>query len=83
MWEGLSKEMIINSIKSSALRLAVDGFDNDKVSCFHESKKTSNWRKRLEKQMKLSSICELTIIVAAPSFTIIDENDDEDISIEY
>ena len=40
VWEGLSKEMIINSITSSALGLAVDGFDDDKVSCFHERKKT-------------------------------------------
>ena len=42
--------------------------------------------------MKLSSTCELNedpfthteedIILAAPSFTIIDENDDEDVNIE-
>ena len=32
--------------------------------------------------MKLSSTCELTIIAAAPSFTVIDENDNEDINIE-
>ena len=54
--------------------------------------KTSGERKRLENQMKLSSICELNedpftntevdIIAAVPPFTIIDENDDEDVNIE-
>ena len=48
--------------------------------------------KRLENQIKLSSTCELNgdpfthteegIIAAAPSFTIIDENDHEDVNIE-
>ena len=79
-WENLSKEMIINSMKSCALGLAVDGFEDDKMSCFHGGKKTSDGRKRLENQMKLSFTCELnedpfskteeTIIAAASSFTI-------------
>ena len=90
-WENLSKEMIINSMKSCALGLAVDGFEDDKMSCFHGGKKTSDGRKRLENQMKLSSTCELNedpfnteeaIIAAAPSFTIIDENYDEDVNTE-
>ena len=84
--------MIINSMKSYALGLAVDGSESDKISCFHENKKTSDGRKRLENQMKLPSNLELNedpftqteedIIAAAPSFTIIDENDDEDVNIE-
>ena len=92
VWESLSKEMIINSMKSCALGLAVDGFEDDKMSCFHGGKKTSDGRKRLENQMKLSSTCELNedpfthteedIIAAAPSFTIIDEIDDEGVSTE-
>ena len=50
------------------------------------------WKKKLENQMKLLSTYELNedsfmhteedIIVAAPSFTIIDENDDEDVNTE-
>ena len=58
-WESLSKEMIINSMKSCALGLAVDGSEDDKISCFHEGKKTSDGRKRLENQMKLSSTYKL------------------------
>ena len=91
-WESFSKEMIINSMKSCVLGLAVDVSEDDKISCFHEGKKTSDGRKRFENQMKLSSTCELNedpfthteedIIAAAPSFTIIDENDDEDVKIE-
>ena len=59
VWESFSKEMIINSMKSCALGLAVDGSEDDKISCFHEGKKTSDWRKRLENQMNLASACEL------------------------
>ena len=90
-YESLSKE-IINSIKSCALWLAVDASKDDKISCFHEVKKTSDEWKRLENQMKLSSTCELNedpfkdtkedIIAAAPSFTIIDENDNKNVNTE-
>ena len=90
-WESLSKE-IINSMKSWALGLAVDSSKGYKIPFFHKGKKTSDGRKRLENQMKMSSACELNedpfthtekdIIAAAPSFTIIDENDDEDLNIE-
>ena len=79
-------------MKWCVLGLAVDVFEDDKISCFHEGKKTSDWRKRLENQMKLSSTCKLNedpfthteedIIAAAPIFIIIDENDDEDVNIE-
>ena len=90
-WESLSEEMIIDYMKSCALGLAVDGFENDKISSFHEGKKTSDGRKRLENQMKMSSTCKLNEdpfthtekdIAAASSFTIIHENDDEDVNIE-
>ena len=50
------------------------------------------WEKKLENQMKLLFTCELSEdpfmhteednIAAAPSFTIIDENNDEDVNIE-
>ena len=53
VWESLSKEMIINSMKSCALGLVVDGSDDDNISCFHQDKETSDGRKRLENQMKL------------------------------
>ena len=68
-------------MKSCVLGLTVDSSKDDKISCFHEGKKTSDGRKRLENQMKLSSTCELNedafthteedIIAAPPSFTII------------
>ena len=48
-----------HSMKSCALGLAVDGSKDDKISCFHEGKKASDGRKRLENQTKLSSTCEL------------------------
>ena len=79
-------------MKSCALGLAVDGSEDDKFWCLHEGKKTSDGRKRLKNQMKLSSTSKLNedpfthteknIIEAAPSFMIIDENDDEYINIE-
>ena len=47
-WESLSKVMIINSMKSYALGLAVDGFEDDKISCFYEGKETS-WVKEVRK----------------------------------
>ena len=53
VWESLSKEMIINSMKSCALGLVVGGSDDDKISCFRQGKETSDGRKRLENQMKL------------------------------
>ena len=53
VWESLSKEMIINSMKSCALGLVVGGSDDDKTSCFRQGKETSDGRKRLENQMKL------------------------------
>ena len=46
-------------MKSCALELAVDSSKDDKISCFHKGKKTSDGRKRLENQVKLSSTCEL------------------------
>ena len=46
-------------MKSCVLGLAVDGSEDDKISCSQEGKKTSDGRKRLENQMKLSSTCEL------------------------
>ena len=90
-WESLSKAFIINSVKSCALGSAVRGSENDKISCFHEVKKISDGIKRLENQIKLSSTSELNEdpfthteedIAAAPSFTIIDENDDVDVNIK-
>ena len=91
-WESLSKEMIIISMKPCALGLAVDSSKDDKISCFHKGKKTSDERKRLKNQMKLSSACELNeepfthieedVRAAASNVTIIDENDDEDVNIK-
>ena len=58
----------------------------------HVGKNTLDGRKRLENQMKFSTTCKLSedpfthteedIIAAALSFTIIDENDDEDVKME-
>ena len=53
-------------------------WQNDKISCFHVGKNTSDGRKRLENQMKFSSTCKLSeypfthteedIMADAPSF---------------
>ena len=77
---------------SCALGLAVDSSEDDKISSFHEGKKTSDGRKGIENHMRLSSSCELNedpfthteedIIAAALSFTIIDQNEDEDVNIK-
>ena len=72
-------------MKSCALGLAVDGF------MLPRRQENFRWRQKLENQINLSSTCQLNedtfthteenIIAAAPSFTIIDENDD-DVNIE-
>ena len=41
--------MIINSMKSCALGLVVDGSDDDNISCFHQDKETSDGRKKVRK----------------------------------
>ena len=79
-------------MKSCAVGLADDGSKVDKILWFHEGKKSSDGRKRLENQMKLSSTWELNedpfthseedTTAAAPSFTVIEEDGDEDVNIE-
>ena len=32
-------------MKSRALGLAIDGSEDDKISCFYEGNKTSDWKK--------------------------------------
>ena len=77
-------------MKSCAFGLAFNGSQDEKISCFQEDKKTSDGRKMLENQLKLSSTCELNEnpfmhteedIAAAPSFAIIDEIVSEDVNI--
>ena len=67
-------------------------FQKWQISCFHKGKKTSDVRKQLENQIKLSSTCKLNedpfthtdedITAAAPSFMIIDKNGNKDVNIE-
>ena len=66
-------------MKSCAFGLAVDGSEDDEISCFHEGKKTSDG----ELNEDPFTHTEEDIIAAASSFTIIDENDDKDDNIEY
>ena len=38
-WQGISNETLAKSIKSCGLALAIDGTQDDLISCFKENKK--------------------------------------------
>ena len=91
--EELSSETVSSSMKSCALGLAIDGSEDNLISCFKEGKKCEEGGPRLQNQMLLEqdkeiekdpfTISEEDITEAAPFFNIIEEDDVEgDIDID-
>ena len=87
-WQAISNETVAKSMKSCGLALAVDGTEDDLISCFKEDKKCAEGRALLQTQMlKLNDgnlhenpfeISGEDMAAAAPSFNIIEEDDDDD-----
>ena len=50
-WQSISKETVAKSMKSCSLSLAVDGSQDDLISCFKEGKKCEKGRSLLKTQM--------------------------------
>ena len=87
-WQAISNETVAKSMKSCGLALAVDGTEDDLDSCFKEGKKCAEGRALLQTQMlnlndgnlhkNPFKISGKDMATAAPSFNIIEENDDDD-----
>ena len=92
-WDGLDKTMIINSFKSCALTVAVDGSDDGHIHCFKENQPCRAGLQRLKVVQQAMSnsrdkdpfdgITESDVEDAAPDSLIIDVSDTEVIDIEY
>ena len=92
-WNGLDKTMIINSFKSCALTVAVDGLDDGRIHCFKENQPCRAGLQRLKVVQQAMSnsrdkdpfdgITESDVEDAAPDSLIIDVSDIEVIDIEY
>ena len=86
-WEELSSETL-SSMKSCALGLAIDGSEDNLISCFKEGKKCKKGGPHLQNQMLLQqdkeiekdpfTVSEEDITEAAPFFHIIKEDDVKD-----
>ena len=87
-WQAISNETVAKSMKSCGLALAVDGTEDDLISCFKEGKKCAEGRALLQTQMlnlndgnlheNPIEISGEDMAAAAPSFNIIEEDDDDD-----
>ena len=87
-WQAISNETVAKSMKLCGLALAVDGTEDDLISCFKEGKKCAEGRALLQTQMlnlndgnlheNPFEISGEDMAAAAPSFNIIEEDDDDD-----
>ena len=78
-------------MKSCGLALAIDGTQDDLISCFKEGKKCAAGKALLKTQMlhlndknlhkNSFKILEEDMVAAAPSFNIIEEDEDHDIEL--
>ena len=86
-WQAISNETVAKSMKSCGLALAVDGTEDDLISCFKVGKKCAEGRALLQTQMlnlndgnlrqNPFEISGEDMAAAAPSFNIIEEDDDD------
>ena len=87
-WQAISNETVAKSVKSCGLALAVDGTEDDLISCFKEGNKCAEGRALLQTQMlnlndgilheSPFEILGEDMAIAAPSFNIKEEDDDDD-----
>ena len=91
-WQDISNETFAKSMKSCGLALAIDGTQDDLISCFQEGKKCVA-RKALLKTQMLNlndknlhenpfEILEEDMAAASPSFNVIEEDEDDDIELD-
>ena len=72
-------------MKSCGLALAIDGTQDDLISCFKEGKKCAAGKALLKTQMlhlNDKNLHENPFKAAAPSFNIIEEDEDHDIELD-
>ena len=91
-WDGLDKTMIINSVKSCALTVAVDGSEDGHIQCFKENQPCRAGLERLKVVQQAMSnsrhkdpfdgITESDVEDATPDSLIIDASDTEVIDVE-
>ena len=91
-WDGLDKRMIIDSFKSCALTVAVDGSEDGHIHCFKENQPCRAGLERLKVVQQAMSnsrdkdpfdgITESDVEDAAPDSLIIDASDTEVIDVE-
>ena len=91
-WDGLDKTMIINSFKSRALTVAMDGSEDGHIHCFKENQPCRAGLERLKLVQQAMSnsrdkdpfvgITESDVEDAAPTNLLIDASDTEVIDIE-
>ena len=92
-WDGLDKTMIINSFKSCALTVAVDGLEDGHIHCFKENQPCRAGLQRLKVfQLAMSNsrdkdpfdgITESDVEDAAPDSLIIDLSDSRTFNVPY
>ena len=91
-WDGLDKRMIIDSFKSCALTVAVDGSEDGHIHCFKENQPCRAGLEGLKVVQQAMSnsrdkdpfdrIAESDVEDAAPDSLIIDASDTEVIDVE-
>ena len=90
-WQDISNETLAKSMKLCGLALAFDGTKDDLISCFKEGKKCAAGKALLKTQMlnlndknlhkNSFEISEEDMATAAPSFNVIEEDEDDDIEL--
>ena len=90
-WQGISNETLAKSMELCGLALAFDCTQDDLISCFKEGKKCAAGKALLKTQMlnlndknlhkNPFEIFEEDIATAAPSFNVIEEDEDDDIEL--
>ena len=90
-WQGISNETLAKSMKSCGLALAIDGTQDDLISCFKEGKICAVRKALLKTQMlnlndknlhEISfEISEEDMAAAAPSLNLTEEDEDDDIKL--
>ena len=91
-WQAIPAETVAKPMKACGLSLAVDGTEDDLISCFKEGKKCAGGRAFLQAQMENLNdgslhenpfdIVDEDVIAAAPAFNVIEEDDvDDDLDI--
>ena len=86
-WSKLDREVIIKSFRCCALSVAVDGLEDDEISCFKPGKTLSSGLERLKNAMEANKEAEVDPFEINDSDVednpddFIDDDEDEDVDI--